>query len=78
MADAPDLGSGVSDVQVQVLLSAPYETPIEIRTPAVWTSIGVFTVNPYFMRVSADFFFVLKLDTKIKKVENRVMKTKKF
>ena len=24
LADAPDLGSGISDVQVQVLLPAPY------------------------------------------------------
>ena len=29
LADAPDLGSGISDVQVQVLLSAP---AIRIRT----------------------------------------------
>ena len=26
LADAPDLGSGISDVQVQVLLSAPSDT----------------------------------------------------
>ena len=28
LADAPDLGSGVPDVQVQVLLSAPLRNPV--------------------------------------------------
>ena len=44
MADAPDLGSGVSDVQVQVLLPAPsrgYKKDIARENPDF---IGVFTV----------------------------------
>ena len=40
LADAPDLGSGVPDVQVQVLLSAPVGNPIEFRFCGVCCLLG--------------------------------------
>lgn len=42
-----------------------FETPIEIRTPMAWISIGVFVVKSYFARAFVTSFFALKLDPKI-------------